>query len=182
MKTRSIWLIDVCGAAVTAVLFIAVGWYAFLKPDTATSRMHALSQEVNQLRGDLGQLQSMLDVQTADYRKLLAGAEKRGRLPTKSPVEEDLRAITALAYANDVNFTEVAPLSRVRYPNLLELRYRIKAVGTYANQLRFLKAFEQCSAWADVTYMKMDRPSRGRGNFETTRHSDFTVSFFSAVE
>ncbi len=182
MKNRILIIINVGGALVTLTIVAAVGWYAFADPDTASSRLRQLAGEVKQLNDDLMRLHAALDVQTAQQRKLLEAAEALGRLPSKSPIDRDLKQITALAGANGVKLLEVAPTSTVRYPNVLELRYRVKAEGTYQNQLRFLEDFEQCSFWADVTYLRMAQRSKVQGGSDTMRLSELTVSFFSAFQ
>lgn len=182
MKHRTLLIIDVAGALLTGVLLTTVAWYAFLKPDTATSRVRLVSGEVEQSRADLGRLQMALDRQAALNHKLKGLAAQKGRLPTKSPVEQDLRTITSLAESNNVDFVSVAPTSEVRYPGVLELRYRVDTTGTYPDHLRFLAAFERCSSWADVTYMRVRRSVADVNELEPICKSELTLSFFSAVQ
>lgn len=182
MKLRTLLIIDVAGALFTCGLLTTVAWYAFLKPETATSRMRQLTDEAEQSRADLGRLQMALDRQAASNHKLKGLAAQKGRLPTKSPVEHDLRTITALAEANNVSFVLVAPTSKVRYPGVLELRYRVNTTGTYPDNLRFLAAFEQCSLWADVTHMRVRRSVADVNELEPICKSELTLSFFSAVQ
>lgn len=182
MKHRTLLMIDVGGALCTCGLLATVAWYAFLKPDTATSRVRLVSEEVDQSRADLSRLQMALDGQVALNHKLTGLAAQKGRLPTKSPVEQDLRTITSLAEANNVSFVSVAPTSEVRYPGVLELRYRVDTIGTYPGLLGFLAAFERCSLWADVTYMRVRRSVADVNEPEPICRSELTLSFFSAVQ
>lgn len=182
MGRRTLQMIDVAGTLLTGVLLTTVAWYAFLKPDTATSRVRLVLEEVEQSRADLRQLQMALDRQVALNRNLMVSAAQKGRLPTKSPVEHDLRTITALANSNRVKFVSVAPTSEVRYPGVLELRYRVDTTGTYPDHLRFLAAFEGCSLWADVTYMRMQRSVSDVNEIEPMCNSQLTLSFYSAVQ
>lgn len=182
MKYSTLLIIDVAGALCTGALLSTVTWYAFLKPDTATSRVRLVSEEVEQSRADLGQLRTALDRQMALNRTLKKSAAKKGRLPTKSPVENNLRTIASLAKSNNVRFVSVAPTSEVRYPGVLELRYRVDTTGTYPNLLRFLDAFERCSLWADVTHMRVRRSVVDVNQLEPLCNSELTLSFFSAVQ
>ena len=165
-----------------AALLSTVGWYAFFKPDTASSRMRTLSAELAQMRTDSRRLRSALETQTAQWHNLLEEAERKGRLPSRSPVDQDLRTITGLANENHIKFLQVEPVSTVRYPNVLEIRYRVRSVGNYADHLRFLTAFEQCSFWADVTHVKLEQSMADMVSFNPARSSDMTVSFYSGIQ
>lgn len=182
LQNRSLRLIDAGGALVLLGLLSAVAWYAFLKPDTASSRMRTLTGEVAQMRADLRRLRSALEAKTALRGKLLAEAEQKGRLPARSPIDQDLRTITGLANQNSIKFLQVEPVSTVRYPNVLEIKYRVRSIGEYADHLGFLKAFEQCSFWADVTHLKLEQSMADMTNFDSARHSDMTLSFYSGLQ
>ncbi len=182
MKDRSLLLIDAVGMTVLLTLCGAVGWYVLVKPDTASSQMHAFSAEVRQLRANLTRLHRALDSEKSRRRDLRAAAEALGRLPTKSPIDHDLETITSLARGNDVKILEVLPTSTVRYPNVLEHQYWLKTSGLFSDQVRFLQAFEQCSFWADVTYLRISQTPAEMNTLELMRQSELTVSFYSAFQ
>ncbi len=181
-QTRSIWLLDVVGSVVFSVMVGTVGWYAFLKPDTASARVHDLGSEVSQLRADLRQLRHALDLGIAERARLVAETERRGRLPSRSPVDRDLETITRLADRNGVSLLGVMPMSDVRYPNVRESRYRMQTAGTYRDLMRFLEGFEDCSFWADVTHIKIEHSRSDMLKQEPLRKCDLTLSFYSATE
>ena len=182
MRRHTLLMIDATGVLLTGVLLTTAAWYAFLKPDSATSRVRVVSDDVDQSRADLRQLQMALDRQAASNRSLKTLAAQEERLPSKSPVENDLRIITSLAKSNNVKLVSVAPTSEVRYPGVLELRYRVDTTGTYPDHVRFLAAFERCSLWADVTHMRVRRSVRDVNELEPICKSELTLSFFSAVQ
>lgn len=182
MKDRSLILIDGVGVVVLISITAAVGWYAFAKPDTASSRVRAMSADVSQLSADFARLQTALDEQRTRYAELSASAEALGSLPSKSPIDQDLKQITALASDNRVDVLEVVPTAQIQYPNVLELQYNIKVAGRYADHIRFLQAFEACSFWADVTYLRFSQRARPVEGLEETRLGALTVSFYSAFQ
>jgi Tfp pilus assembly protein PilO len=181
-QSRSIWLLDLVGAVVLCAMVGAVGWYAFLKPDTASSRVHELGSEVSQLRADLRQIRHALDLGIAERQRLLAETGRRGRLPSRSPIDRDLETITRLADRCGVSLLGVMPISEVRYPNVRESRYQMQTAGTYSNLLRFLKGFEDCSFWADVTHIKLEQSRNDMLKQESHRKCDLILSFYSATE
>jgi len=178
---RSLWLIDGIAALVIIAIAWAVGWYAFFKPDTATSQMRALSGDLSQMRADLRRLRSALDRTTDEHQAMLVEVEKTGRLPDRSPIDQDLKTITALANRYGVKFLHVEPVPGTEYPSVKEMRYRVKSIGTYEDHLRFLDAFEQCAFWADVTYFTLDQTKADMVKFDATRKSELILSFYSAT-
>ncbi len=182
MKNRPLLLIDLVGTLVVSAIVGGVGWYAFIKPDTASSQMFALTEEVSQLQNEQLQLQGMLDVRTARRQELLASAEGLGRLPDESPIDQDLNKIVALANRNHVKILEVAPVSTIRYPNILELRYRIKTEGSFRDHVGFLQSYEACSFWSDMAYLSVGPVAVASAIPNPTRRSELTVSFFSSYQ
>lgn len=183
IRDRSLILIDAVGALSMALMIGAVGWFVFLKPDTASSQLQALVGEVRQLNTDLERLQSALDGQSSQQRDLLKSAESLGRLPSKSPIDQDLQRITSLAARHDVKVMEVSPTSTVNYPNVLETRYSLRAEAAFEDYLGFLRDFEQCSFWGDVTYLSFqEAPKAAKGVVDAGRPSELTVSFYSAFQ
>lgn len=182
MKSQPLIIIHVGGALATLAVVVSVAWYAFADPETASGQLHQLSREVKELNEDLMRLHAVLDQQSNRQRKLLEAAQRLGRLPSKSPIDRDLKKISALASANGVKLLEVAPTSTVRYPNVLELRYRVKAEGVYADQLGFLADFERSAFWADVTYLRLAQRTKDQDGSDPIRQSEITVSFFSAFQ
>lgn len=160
----------------------AISWYAFFKPDTASSQIDAVAADVAQEQADLQQLQSALAQSRTMRKTLLVDAKKKGHLPTRSPIDEDLQTITGLANASNVKFVQVEPISTVLYPNVQEHRYRVRTVGTFSNHLRFFQAFEDCSFWADITYVKLEQTMTEMNQLDVIRHSDMTLSFYSALQ
>ncbi len=181
-RVRKTWLVDVVGGLTVASIVGVTGWYAFVKPDTASSQLHALTASVSQLNADLGRLQTMLGGQKARYGELSRLAESLGKLPSKSPIDQNLRQITVLAETNGLSVLEVAPVAQVQYPNVLELQYNIKMEGRYTDHLGFLKAFEGCSFWVDVTYLRFSEASAQVRALGEARQCDLTVSLYSAIQ
>jgi len=178
---RSLMLIDGAASLLVISLIWAVGWYAFLKPDTATSQMRELSAELAQMHADLRRLRSELDRSATERDGLLAEVEKTGRLPDRSPIDQDLKTITALANRFGVKFLQVEPLPGADYPSVKELRYRVKSIGTYEDHLRFLDAFERCAFWADVTHLTLEQSKAEMVKFDPIRKSELILSFYSAT-
>lgn len=186
MKDHTVLIIDALGGVTLMAMIGLVGWFAFFKPDTATTRCHELRQQLAGDQAELDRLLASLQSQQDRHAELAAKAERTGRLPSRSPIEQDLKTIAALARANHVKVTEVVPSSTVRYPNVLEQRYRVKAEAQFSDYIRFLRAFEGCSSWADITFLKVassEQPgAAGAAGAPAARSSDMTVSFFSAFQ
>lgn len=182
MKKSKAMLIDAVGAIIVASLVGAVAWYVFIKPDTASSQVQVLLTEVSQRRADLAGLRTLMATQRTRYRDLSAEAASLGQLPSKSPIDQDLKKIAALAGENNIQLLDVTPASRLQYPDVLELQYNIKTEGTYADHVRFLEAFEVCSFWADVTYLRFAQAPTAFQTSAQSRRGELTVSFYSAMQ
>jgi Tfp pilus assembly protein PilO len=182
MKSNALWTIDVLGGLVTATLVCSACWFAFFRPETASGRVAELTTLLEQRRDKLRQLQFSLEAQSTTQRELTALLRDRGRLPEKSPIEKDLQTITSLAESNRIRFEQVIPTATMEYPNVLQQSYRIRAVGTFADHLRLFRDFEECSFWADVTHLKLEQTTEEMTNLDPTRHSEITLSFFSALQ
>ncbi|NOS99478.1 MAG: hypothetical protein HOP29_02500 [Phycisphaerales bacterium] len=182
MIPRSIWLVDAAGLAVTAGLLSAVSWYALLKPDTASSQVHALQTDVAQARADLRQLHGALDEKTNEYRTLMKRSEQVGKLPEKSPIDFDLRSITAVAKSKNVEFLHVEPIATILYPDVTEFRYHVRAGGAFADQLSFFESFESCSFWADVTHVRLSETKTPSTDGRMRVESDLTLSFYESQQ
>lgn len=181
MTTRSTWPIDLGGAALACLLLCGTGWYTYFRPQTASSQIPEALSSVHRLDAELAQLRSTLEARATTRDKLRQSAEQLGRLPAKSPIEQNLRTITALAETHGVKVLEVLPLGKVSYPNALEVRFRVRAVAAYADQLRFLRSFQECSMWADVTYLRLAQRFVDPAELAVQSEADLTVSFFSAT-
>lgn len=182
MKDRTILLVDIIGALVVATTIVGAGWYVFIKPDTASSQLHALSADVRQLQVDQSQMRTVLDAQKTTRLAVLASADELGQLPDESPIDQDLKKITSIASDNGIKILEVIPVATVRYPSILELRYKIKAEGSFPGHVRFLRDYEACSFWSDMTYLSMVETMGETGAEGPNRQSELTVSFFSSYQ
>lgn len=182
MIGRSLWLVDAIGLALTAGMLSTVSWYALLKPDTASSQVHTLEGEVAQARADLRQLHAALDEKSGEYRRLMKRSEQIGQLPEKSPIDFDLRNITAIAKGRNVDFLHVEPIATILYPDVTEFRYHVRASGGFADQLSFLESFEGCSFWADVTHLSLSEPKSIAGDGRIFVESDLTLSFYESQQ
>jgi Tfp pilus assembly protein PilO len=108
--------------------------------------------------------------------------ESKGALPSQTPVEKDLARITRLAQKHRLTLDEIVPQASAEYPGIRELCYSVKGEGRFTDWLAFLRGFETCPFWADITHMKVTQTGQGaRAMFSTTR-VELTVGFFSAMD
>lgn len=178
MKAGSLLVVDAVGAlVVTASLGMGV-WYGLLNTDSASVQIHELSAGVAELDWNLTAAQSDLDALQAARRRLQEELGDRDLLPEQAPVERDLRAISALAGRNRLVLIEFTPAGSLRYPAVLEQRYRLTATGSFADYVRFLGDFEASSSWSDITYLKLASTDPRTGGGKTC---ELTVSLYSAI-
>jgi Tfp pilus assembly protein PilO len=179
---RSLQLTDLVGSLSLVAILFGVAWFAFLKPDTASSRVSAIAEQVDRSFAALTKLEAVLAERDATRQRLVATVSSGDSLPTRSPVEHDLRTITKLAERNGIKFLEVAPIGRATYPGVVEQVYRVRSSGRYLDHVRFLQEFESGAFWADVTHLKLEQPPSSVVGSVPIRTSDMTISFFSAVQ
>ena len=183
MKSKNtLLLIDVLGAAALLTMVSLTVWFSFLKPDTASSRMRSMSIELTQLEADLRGIRTAFDNLTGEHRLLMQRAEASGKLPERSSIDHDLHEITGLAKDSNLRLEQVQPVATVIYPNVREKLYRLISDGTFADHLRFLRAFEQCSFWADVTYFKLEQVNADPKQADPARKCELALSFYSSVQ
>ena len=179
---RTLWPIDLAGALLTAALLYTAGWYALFRADAASTRVPTLALELEAKEHELRVLRATLQDRREELDILNAEIRQKGRLPDRSPLEQDLATISSLAEANGVTIEGVEPIAEIHYPSVLERCLRIQTVGSFTNHLRFLRAFESCSFWADITYLKLEQTKEEMLHLSPTRHSSFVLSSFSAVQ
>lgn len=155
MKLSSLLVIDVLGAAVALGCAGAGLRYGLLKPNSAPAQINDLSAEVEQLEETLVKMRAALDGQRATYSQREATLGERDLLPENTPVERDLRAISDLAQENRLELNDFTPVDTKRYPGVLEVRYRLRSSGRFADYLGFLRGFQGGSFWADIARLKL---------------------------
>jgi hypothetical protein len=182
MKTRTLLIYDGLGAATTiAVLALGV-WLGLMRPSADSTRLLTLRAELAEAKTSLRAASDELLLHTDRLAELKRNLEQRGALPTKSPVEADLRVITFLARDNAVELGEVTPVGGKTYPGINELRYAVKTKSTFDGLVRFLADFQKATLWADITQLKVGVPPSLDGGSDATRSAEFTVSLLSSCE
>ncbi len=178
---RSLLLVDGIGAAIWIAILCVIGGFTLGKPETASATVYTLATQVEQMRSDMGRMQSVLDARTRQHRQLVTQTSKQGKLPQRSPIEKGLGTFTTLGNATNVNLISIEPVSTVLYPGVLEERFQISAEGTFEDYLQFLQAFERCHIWADLTYLEVGKGTEALTSTQSRRRSEMTLSFYSAL-
>jgi Tfp pilus assembly protein PilO len=179
-KNHTLLLVDLIGAIIVSAILAGAGWFAYADPESSSHRVNLLATELDQSSASLQRIQVALNEQVNEQRILQEQTASLGQLPRKSPIDQDLKTIANLAASHNVNVIEVAPVFDVRYPSVLELCYSIKTEATFSDYLRFLRAFQNCSFWSDLTYLRIDQPTNVVGDSEFKPRAELTVSFYSA--
>lgn len=179
MKLTSLFVIDVLGAAVVAACAGVGLWYGLFKSNSAPVQIRDLSAEVEEREQTLGKMRAALDEQQAAHRQREATLGERDLLPENTPVERDLRAISDLARQNRLELNDFTPVGTRRYPGVLEVRYRLRSSGRFADYLGFLRGFQDASFWADIARLKLVSTS---AQTQENKSSELIVSLYSGTE
>ncbi len=179
MKQRSLIIYDLLGAGITALIVAVAGWCGFSHLPATAAVLIESRAALADAKTQLNSAEHALRQQQATQDALRADIASRGALPERSPVETDLRTIVRLAREHELELIEVAPINGKSYPGIAELRYAVRARGTYSGLLGFLNTFEQSPFWADVTSLEISAPRVAEAD-QGQRTASLTVSLFAS--
>jgi hypothetical protein len=182
MRIGNLLVYDVLGAgAMIGVAALGV-WLGVVRPSADNDRLATLRAHLSDTRTALQVASEELHAQSTRLEELRNNLEERGALPTRSPVEADLRVITRLARANDVELREVTPIGGKTYPGINELRYAVNAQSTFGGLVSFLSEFQEASIWADITHLKIGVAVESDRGSSAIRSAELVVSLLASQE
>jgi hypothetical protein len=180
MNRYSLLIYDVIGAALVLTL-VGVGvWCGVIDRPRAGEALAAAHVEQAKLTAETRSIESAVAEARTKVGSLDEQMKTRGALPERSPVEADLLAITNLARQGGVELFDVRPNGARRYPGVVELRYALRAEGSFTAILRFLDDFRESSFWADVTQLKLSREPGETAEAAAHCKADLVVSLFAS--
>ena len=180
MRSSSLIIFDVAGAAVTICVAALGVWCGLLHPQTTSRHLADLQSKLTATRSSLRIAESATHQQLLELAALQEDIRLRGALPSRSPVEADLRTITEVALNNQIELAEVKPDATKEYPGITESKYLVEARSTYEDILGFLREFEQSAFWADITELEISSQGRKGHQNDTLRSAEFVVSLFAS--
>lgn len=183
-KPTNILTVDLAAGGVLLALVAGIVWYVTGPQRNTYVDLQSLTSSARKTRSELGQLNAMREDRRDALATLRDQLTRDGAMPSRTPVEEDLTTLTALAQSNNVRIARVTPLPRQEYPGLLELRYSCEAGGTMPNIMDFLRAVENHPFWMDISYLDLRQPFQQVAlddDKEEKQSLAFVVSLFSSV-
>ncbi len=183
-KPTNIMTVDLAAGGALLALVAGMVWYVSGPQRDTYADLERLTSSARKTRGELGQLNAMLEDRRDALASLRDQLTRDGAMPSRTPVEEDLTTLTALAQSNNVRIARVTPLPKQEYPGLLELRYSCEANGTMPNIMGFLRALENHPFWMDISYLDLRQPFQQVAlddDKEEEQSLAFVVSLFSSV-
>ena len=182
MKLPSGLLINLSGGVVLMALAGVAAWYGFGEPSTASATVAECRAEVAVVEEDVARIRQNLAKWLSSLEANREELESKGSLPSQTPVEKDLARITRLAQKHRITLDEIVPQVSAEYPGIRELCYSVKGDGRFTDWLAFLRGFEACSFWADITHLKITQAGQGARAMFSTSRVELTVGFFSATD
>lgn len=179
---RSLVIYDLVGAALVCGLAALGIWSGFFHLQASAERVDRARKQLATTAATLAEAETALRNEQAQRSQLAGDIARRGALPQRSPVEDDLRDVARIARDSAVELVQVTPLAGEKYPGLVELRYSVRARGNFAGLLGFLRDFEHSSLWADITGLQIGQGTRGEGNGEGEQQAEIILSLFAAQE
>ena len=180
MRSGSLIIFDVAGAAVMIGVAALGVWCGLLHPQTTSQHLAGLQSKLTAARSSLRVAESAKRRQLSELAALQEDIKLRGALPSRSPVEADLRTIAEVARNNQMELAQVKPAATKEYPGITELKYLVEARSTYEDILGFLREFEQSAFWADITELKISGQARKANKNDTLRSAEFVISLFAS--
>ena len=180
MRSSSLIIFDVAGAAVTICVAALGVWCGLLHPQTTSQHLAGLQSKLTAARSSLRVAESAMRRQLSELAALQEDIKLRGALPSRSPVEADLRTIAEVARNNQMELAQVKPAAEKEYPGITELKYLVQARSTFEGVLGFLREFEQSAFWADITELKVSGQARKANRNDTLRSVEFVISLFAS--
>ena len=180
MRSSSLIIFDVAGAAVTICVAALGVWCGLLHPQTTSQHLADLQSKLTTTRSTLRGAENAMRRQLSELATLQEDIKLRGALPSRSPVEADLRTIAEVARNNQMELAQVKPAATKEYPGITELKYLVEARSTYEDILGFLREFEQFAFWADITELKISGQARKANKNDTLRSAEFVISLFAS--
>ena len=180
MRSSSLIIFDVAGAAVMIGVAALGVWCGLLHPQTTSQHLAGLQSKLTAARSSLRVAESAMRRQLSELAALQEDIKLRGALPSRSPVEADLRTIAEVARNNQMELAQVKPAAEKEYPGITELKYLVQARSTFEGVLGFLREFEQSAFWADITELKISGQARKANRNDTLRSVEFVISLFAS--
>jgi hypothetical protein len=178
--TNTTRFLDLLGGALVAASLGAAGWLAVFGAAETKARVTELSGQVQEAKQSIAGFRAARDRQQAELTTHQLVLAQRGRIPARPPIDEYFGALSAMATQHQLRILRHQPLSPRRYPGLLEQRFAYDVTGTVNDLIRFLKAIEDSSYWADISYLKIERGPGADQAAARNRTAQFTISLFSA--
>lgn len=180
MKRQPLLIYDAVGLIATLVVAGVGVWSGAVHLPQIAADQTDLNLRLDRAQQALNAAEASLRSELARAANLESQLAERGALPSQTPVEEDLRAVTQLARQNDVELMEVQPdPARKEYTGITELRYTVRGRGPFDRLLGLLTDFERAGIWADVTQLKIISPAAG-ANGDDRRVIELAVSLFAS--
>jgi len=177
---RSLLIYDALGAAIV-LGSLGMGLYNGLTGHgIASQRLADLRREHSEATRQLDSARQRLKLTASQLEQVRREVQQRGSLPAQSATESDLRRISQLAREHAVQLVDVAPASARVYTGLVEVRYNMRAKGTYPALIRWLRALEQEPFWADITRLSLSAARRTNDEENPRRMAELTVSLYSS--
>jgi hypothetical protein len=184
MDAKTRWplrLIDAGGGSFVGACLIAFLYVSVVQTETNATDARRFAKAIALTQQRLAQAEATL----RRHRDALAAYEQRlaanGRLPQSAPVEPFFRYLSEIADHGNVRVIGHRPLTPRTYPGLVEQRFSYDVTGSFPNLALFLRTIERSDFWADVAYLKIDRPSRATADNAADPTVNLTISMFSAA-
>lgn len=161
-KGQSLLMYDAVGMLlVLAALAVGV-WTGLIAPGSGNQALGYARTELDRILRDANTMEAAVHAQESDLSKLKLKVAAEGALPTRSPVEANLREITDLANRHYIKVSNILPVGLREHAGVTELKQAITANGAYADLISFLRGFEKAKFWADIIELKIsNRATRG---------------------
>ncbi len=180
MNKNPLILYDIAGTTIMLCLAAVATWCGAIHSPSVSGKLAEMETNLEKMESSLRNTENAIRRKTVELGDLQADIESRGALPSKSPVETNLRNITRLARDNEVELISVKPSEEKAYPGLTEIKYAIEAKSGFRDLVQFLKDFEESEFWADVTKLKVETGSRNRVANDNTQSSELVLSLFAS--
>lgn len=184
MGTRIQWqlrMIDVVGGCIVTGCLIAFLYLSVIQTEANAQEVRRFAQAIKVTQRRMSKAQATAQEHQDALRNYKERLATQGHLPAHAPVEAFFRFLSATADHHNVRVVGQKPLTPRTYPGLCEHRFSYDVTGTFPNITRFLRAIERSDYWADVAYLKIDRPRSANASTSTNPAANLTISMFTAV-
>jgi hypothetical protein len=180
MQKKPFLVYDLMGAALVCGVAALGVWSGCFHLQASSAHLQRTREKLVKTGEALADAESVLRREQLRRTQLADDIARRGALPQRSPVEDDLRDIALIARDSHVELVQVSPLASEQYPGLVELRYTVQTRGRFDGLLGFLRAFERSTLWADITSLEIGGGGRETSADEQAQNASLVLSLFAA--